>query len=67
MKVKDLAGALSNRIAIEFRINGEYYADSKSDGLLVKDLGDYEVADWFVFGGLPHCICINLKPKDDAI
>ena len=63
MKVKELVEFLRIPVPIEFRMNNYAYGRCQSNDLLVKDLGDYDVEDWFVFSG-KYCICINLKAKD---
>lgn len=64
MKVKELVESLRIPVPIEFRINNCNYGACESNDLLTEDLGDYDVEEWFVFSA-KHCICINLKAKDD--
>ena len=49
MKAKELIETLRIPITIEFRFNNYEYGTCRSTDGLAKDLGDYDVEDWFVF------------------
>lgn len=61
MKVKEMLELLRMSVSIEFRVDNFPYCTCLSTDLIVQDVRDRVIEDWFVISSKVNCIVINLK------